>query len=310
MANRTELEKTFTSQDAVSLFKEHTGFEFHPTVPGQLLARCGIEKIPSTSKPSRFDAKNWALVWEEMFYLALRRCRFDQALQAPRKCFAPPLPHAQVTTPAIHERRSAPVQIQTTELAPQEHESMAKAAIRAALEAARQATSQLASPRRIAQAQPLVPRESPHAALASSKQDCNEVAVTKPRVPHQLTNPSTSTDAALAEAKQVRDLKPHPTRRFIAVPFEEKDEAKWLGAQWDPTFKKWYVPTTLNRKLFRWPDVLMPPAMRAVPFPPDEPGKRRSRKKKAGSSGKSTMATKRLQKELDTRLQFLLDKPE
>jgi hypothetical protein len=34
------------------------------------------------------------------------------------------------------------------------------------------------------------------------------------------------------------DLKPHPTRRFLEVPFEEKDEAKWRGARWDWDFKK------------------------------------------------------------------------
>jgi hypothetical protein len=29
---------------------------------------------------------------------------------------------------------------------------------------------------------------------------------------------------------------------YLKVPFEEKDEAKSLGAWWDSTAKKWYVP--------------------------------------------------------------------
>ena len=80
-----------------------------------------------------------------------------------------------------------------------------------------------------------------------------------------------------------------------------------------PAFKKSYVPTRLDQNLFRWPDALMPPAMCAVVFLPDKPSKSvkiRSRKKRTTSSGKSTVASKRLQKEIDNRLQFLLDKPD
>lgn len=29
---------------------------------------------------------------------------------------------------------------------------------------------------------------------------------------------------------------------LLAVPYEQKDEAKALGAKWNPTLKKWYVP--------------------------------------------------------------------
>ena len=98
------MQNTFTSQDAVALFKEHTGFEFHPTVQGQLLAGCGIMKIPSKSKPSRFDAEHWDLIWQEMFLLALRRCKFDRSLQPPTKCFAPMLPQSKETKLAVQEK--------------------------------------------------------------------------------------------------------------------------------------------------------------------------------------------------------------
>jgi len=119
-------------------------------------------------------------------------------------------------------------------------------------------------------------------------------------------------DDALAKM-QAYDLRPHPTRKFIEVPFEEKDEAKWRGAKWDWAFKKWYVPTGMNRNLFHWPDSLFTPAMCAVEFPPDEPSvprKNGGRKKKASTNSKSTAANKKLQKEIDGRLKFLLDKPD
>lgn len=31
-------------------------------------------------------------------------------------------------------------------------------------------------------------------------------------------------------------------KRYLEVPFAEKDEAKALGARWDPARKKWYIP--------------------------------------------------------------------
>ncbi|WBS05346.1 DUF5710 domain-containing protein [Pseudoduganella sp. SL102] len=40
---------------------------------------------------------------------------------------------------------------------------------------------------------------------------------------------------------------------FLNVPFAEKDEAKRLGARWDPTRKKWYVPNGVDAEQFsRW----------------------------------------------------------
>lgn len=40
---------------------------------------------------------------------------------------------------------------------------------------------------------------------------------------------------------------------FLNVPFAEKDAAKSLGARWDATSKKWYVPQGLDMAPFaRW----------------------------------------------------------
>jgi len=37
------------------------------------------------------------------------------------------------------------------------------------------------------------------------------------------------------------------------VPFAEKDQAKALGARWDATRKKWYVPSGVDIEPFsRW----------------------------------------------------------
>ena len=40
-----------------------------------------------------------------------------------------------------------------------------------------------------------------------------------------------------------------PTLLF--VPFEEKDQAKALGARWDPNNKTWYIPDHLDPSLFQ-----------------------------------------------------------
>jgi hypothetical protein len=42
-------------------------------------------------------------------------------------------------------------------------------------------------------------------------------------------------------------------RTFLNVPYEEKDEAKALGAKWDIESKRWYISHTANSSLFdRW----------------------------------------------------------
>jgi Domain of unknown function (DUF5710) len=39
------------------------------------------------------------------------------------------------------------------------------------------------------------------------------------------------------------------SKRFLNVPFAEKDAAKALGARWDATRKKWYVPQGVDANL-------------------------------------------------------------
>ena len=42
-------------------------------------------------------------------------------------------------------------------------------------------------------------------------------------------------------------------RFFLDVPYVEKNEAKELGAWWDPDKKKWYVPRGKSTRPFeRW----------------------------------------------------------
>ena len=40
---------------------------------------------------------------------------------------------------------------------------------------------------------------------------------------------------------------------YLNVSYAEKDEAKKLGAKWDPAKKKWYMPMSMNIELFsKW----------------------------------------------------------
>lgn len=41
-------------------------------------------------------------------------------------------------------------------------------------------------------------------------------------------------------------------RKWLDVPFPEKDEAKALGARWDPEAKRWYAPRADVPELDRW----------------------------------------------------------
>ena len=38
---------------------------------------------------------------------------------------------------------------------------------------------------------------------------------------------------------------------ILEVPFAEKDDAKKLGARWDPEIRKWFVPEGLDPLEFR-----------------------------------------------------------
>jgi hypothetical protein len=40
------------------------------------------------------------------------------------------------------------------------------------------------------------------------------------------------------------------TRRWISVPFEEKDDVKKIGGRWDPKARLWYVPDGHSMDLF------------------------------------------------------------
>ncbi|MGI4845490.1 MAG: DUF5710 domain-containing protein [Janthinobacterium lividum] len=40
---------------------------------------------------------------------------------------------------------------------------------------------------------------------------------------------------------------------FLNVPYAEKDEAKALGARWNPTKRRWYVPDGVDKAAFaKW----------------------------------------------------------
>jgi len=42
------------------------------------------------------------------------------------------------------------------------------------------------------------------------------------------------------------------TKIYLAVPFDEKDEAKKMGAKWDAVNKKWYAPNMESLLLEKW----------------------------------------------------------
>ena len=45
--------------------------------------------------------------------------------------------------------------------------------------------------------------------------------------------------------------KPAPHRVNIRVPFDDKEQAKALGAKWDGTLKTWYIPMDMDMVKFR-----------------------------------------------------------
>lgn len=43
------------------------------------------------------------------------------------------------------------------------------------------------------------------------------------------------------------------SKTYLTVPFAEKDDAKALGAKWDPKKKKWYAPSSAELSLLaKW----------------------------------------------------------
>jgi hypothetical protein len=56
-----------------------------------------------------------------------------------------------------------------------------------------------------------------------------------------------------ATAERAPSRAPAKAVTTLKVPYAEKDEAKQLGARWDPKRKKWYVPAGVDAALFeRW----------------------------------------------------------
>jgi hypothetical protein len=50
-----------------------------------------------------------------------------------------------------------------------------------------------------------------------------------------------------------RSSQPSRAVTVLTVPFAEKEEAKQLGARWDPKRRKWYVPAGVDAAPFsRW----------------------------------------------------------
>ncbi len=67
----------------------------------------------------------------------------------------------------------------------------------------------------------------------------------------------------------------------LKVPFKEKDEAKSLGARWDPEAKHWYVPegvdvTTFGKWLYGAPTPIAAPATAPAAVPATKPTKTES----------------------------------
>ena len=53
------------------------------------------------------------------------------------------------------------------------------------------------------------------------------------------------------------------TRTYLNVPYQEKDEAKKLGARWDASARRWYVPEGMDTApLVRWLPVEKPESLK------------------------------------------------
>lgn len=46
-------------------------------------------------------------------------------------------------------------------------------------------------------------------------------------------------------------------KTYLSVPFSEKEEAKSLGAKWDPEKKQWYAPYGEENLVSRWSKITM-----------------------------------------------------
>lgn len=82
----------FTADTAQKLFSKHTGYDFHTTVPGQLLARMGVRKLGyKEDGRAAYDVQHWRALWHSMFKLALNRHRYGHGPD-PVECVPPEPP--------------------------------------------------------------------------------------------------------------------------------------------------------------------------------------------------------------------------
>lgn len=71
------------------------------------------------------------------------------------------------------------------------------------------------------------------------------------------------------------DIPERDGRTWLTVPFAEKDEAKLLGARWDPGERRWYVPAGIALdRLARWLPACSEVAPPRVPDLASVPGRR------------------------------------
>lgn len=65
-------------------------------------------------------------------------------------------------------------------------------------------------------------------------------------------------------SKELKSTSKEPRRWYIAVPFEENEEAKKLGARWDREERKWYALNAQCELTLRWPLINMTPITELV----------------------------------------------
>lgn len=83
----------FTAKCARDAFHEHAGVDFHPTVPGQLIARQRAMKtgLKTTDNRVVYYPVYWKQLWADMMELAKKRSQYGEN-PAPIECDPPPVP--------------------------------------------------------------------------------------------------------------------------------------------------------------------------------------------------------------------------
>lgn len=62
-------------------------------------------------------------------------------------------------------------------------------------------------------------------------------------------------------------------RTYLNVPYAQKDAAKALGARWDASVKKWYVPSGKDLALFSQWQLSEPPGLPGVNVSASKPAR-------------------------------------